>query len=230
MRGSLRATARLRHHLLEDDPRILGAVVGAAACAHVHQDRRPASLREREHLLDSREMGGVAQGNAGIAEVELDAGHVREAEASLQLFQRDGAQRIGAAEADQARGVLRHLRGSPVVLFAGEPVRIGEVLALVGEAVADREHDRAIDSGRVQLPDQRGAVAFRHLHDGREGGVHEMLVIVDDRRGTRRRRLGGEQRCDRKGERSSFHTLCVQRTKAASHRSIGREQVLWRHS
>jgi hypothetical protein len=122
--------------------------------------------------------------------VDLDAGHAREPEASLQLLQRDGAQRIGAAEADQPRGVLRHLGGGPVVFLARQPVGIVQFLALVGEAVTDREHDRPIDPGRVELPHQRRAVPRRHFHDRLEAAADQMLVIVGE---------GRRARCDRSG-------------------------------
>ncbi len=92
-----------------------------------------------------------------------------ESKTSLELLQRDGAQRIGAAEANRAGvSVPGHLGRCPVVLFARQPVGVAERLALVGEAVADREHDRPLDTGRIQFPDQRRAVSFGKLHDRRE--------------------------------------------------------------
>jgi hypothetical protein len=76
---------------------------------------------------------------------------------------------------------------------------VRQVLALVGEAVADREHDRLLDPGRVELADQRRAVPFGHFHDRREGGVDQMLVIVDERRRARSDR-SGSRRCCASGE------------------------------
>ena len=54
-------------------------------------------------------------------------------------------------------------------------------------------------AGRIQFPEQRGAVSFRHFHDRREGGTDQMLVIVDQRR-VASRRASGEQRQRRKGK------------------------------
>lgn len=121
---------RLRNDLIEEDVRVLGAVVRAAACAH--QDRRAASLREREELLHAREMGRIAQADPGIAEVELDSGHARESEhrsssssatghsgLALQKPMRRGAFRATSAEAQSLSsrvtrsGSVNALRSSP---------------------------------------------------------------------------------------------------------------------
>jgi hypothetical protein len=73
----------------------------------VDQHRNAQSLRKCEKLLDAHEMGRIAQRDAGIAEVDLDAGHARKSEAALELLQRSGAERVGTADADQARRVPR---------------------------------------------------------------------------------------------------------------------------
>ena len=74
----------------------------------------------------------------------------------------------------------------PEKLFFGYRMVIGNVQALVGEAVSNRQHDRALDAGGVQLTHERGTVALREFDDRLEAGADEVLVIVDEGRGARR--------------------------------------------
>lgn len=143
----------------------------------------------------------LAERDAGIAEVKLDADHAGQAQAALQLIEGSGPQRVGAAEADQPRRILRDLPGRPVIFLAGEPVRVRQRLTFVGEAVADRQDHGTLDAGLVQLTHEGGAVTLRHFDDRRERGADEMLVIVDQGRVERKRACGctaGEQwkQCD----------------------------------
>jgi hypothetical protein len=174
---------RDRCQILQEQPRVLGTVVRAAACPHVEKYRRPAALRQREYLPHPLPVLRIAQADAGIAEMLLDPDHSREREASFELRHGRVPQRIGAAKADQPSRVSDDLARGPVIFVPGHSIRIGEPLPLVSEAVADRKNDSTVDAGGIQFLYERRSVALRKFYDRLKGRTDKMLVIIDQRRG-----------------------------------------------